>query len=66
MERRNEAKNGDIVIAEVDSEWTMKYFRKRGRQVFLEPGNKTYTPIVPRKRLRIAAVVIAVIRKYDV
>ena len=64
VERREEAKNGDIVIAEVDGEWTMKVFRKHRRRVSLEPANKQYPAIVPQKRLRIAAVVIAVIRKY--
>ncbi len=64
VERREEAKDGDIVIAEVDGEWTMKFLRKQGRRVSLEPANKQYPAIVPQKRLRIAAVVIAVIRKY--
>ena len=64
VERREDAKPGDIVIAEVDGEWTMKVFRKHGRRVTLEPANKHYPSIIPRKRMRIAAVVIAVIRKY--
>ncbi len=65
VERRKEAKNGNIVIAEVDGEWTMKVFRKRGRRVSLEPANTHYPTIIPQQRLRIAAVVIAVIRKYQ-
>ncbi len=65
VERRKEAKNGDIVIAEVDGEWTIKVFQKHGQRVFLEPANKTYPLIVPQKRMRLAAVVIAVIRKYQ-
>jgi repressor LexA len=64
VERREEAKDGDIGIAEIDSEWTMKFFRKHGRRTSQEPANKPYPPIVPRKRLRLAAVVIAVIRNY--
>ena len=32
-------KSGDIVIAEVDGEWTMKYLRKRGENVSLIPAN---------------------------
>lgn len=57
-------KSGDIVIAEVDGEWTMKYFRKRGDSVSLIPANPNYKPIRPKKELRIAGVVTAVIRKY--
>jgi len=64
VERREEAKTGDIVIAEVDGEWTMKVFRRRGRRVLLEPANPNFPTIVPQQHLRIAAVVIAVIRHY--
>ncbi len=57
-------KSGDIVIAEVDNEWTMKYLRKRGESVSLVPANPAYKPIKPKDELRIAGVVTAVIRKY--
>ena len=57
-------KSGDIVIAEVDGEWTMKYLRKRGENVTLIPANPRYKPIKPQKELKIAGVVTAVIRKY--
>ena len=57
-------KTGDIVIAEVDGEWTMKYLKKRGESVTLVPANPDYKPIKPQRELRIAGVVTAVIRKY--
>jgi SOS regulatory protein LexA len=63
-EKRNTAKEGEIVIAEVDGGWTMKYYRKKGNQVYLEPANKKYKPIYPEYDLKIAAVVKGVIRKY--
>lgn len=63
-ERRNNPKDGDIVIAEVDGGWTMKYFRKKGNTIFLEPANKNYKPIYPENDMKIAAVVKGVIRKY--
>ena len=63
-ERREQADVGEIVIAEVDGEWTMKYYRKKGNKSYLEPANKKYKPIYPEQSLRIAAVVKAVIRKY--
>lgn len=62
--RRNDAKDGDIVIAEVDGGWTMKYFRKNGNKVYLEPANKKYSPIYPAYDLKIGAIVKGVIRKY--
>ena len=64
VEKTNQAKDGQIVIAEVDGEWTMKYFRKDGAKVWLEPANKNYQPIYPEHSLNINAVLKAVIRKY--
>jgi len=57
-------KSGDIVIAEVDGQWTMKYLRKRGDSVSLIAANPKYDPIRPKNELKIAGVVTAVIRKY--
>lgn len=64
VERKREAKDGDIVIAEVDNDWTMKYFKKTGSRIYLLAANKRYRPIVPKEELKIAAIVKAVIRKY--
>ncbi|HOX29668.1 MAG TPA: transcriptional repressor LexA [Candidatus Paceibacterota bacterium] len=64
VDRSITPKNGDIVIAEVDSEWTIKYLVKTKTRVYLKPGNKKYPPIYPKNELKIAAVVKAVIRKY--
>lgn len=61
---RGEPKIDDIVIAEVDGGWTMKYYRKQGNRVYLEPANKNYKPIYPEYSLNITAVVKGVIRKY--
>lgn len=64
VERTNQAKDGQIIIAEVDGEFTMKYFRKEGNKVWLEPANKNYKPIYPEHSLNINAILKAVIRKY--
>ena len=64
VERGAEPRDGDIVIAQVDREWTMKFFRRRGRRVFLEAANQDFKPIFPTEELKVAAVVRAVIRKY--
>ncbi len=57
-------KNGDIVIAEVDGEWTMKYFFRKGGMVVLHPANPKYQPIKPNDELKVGGVVTAVIRRY--
>jgi SOS-response transcriptional repressor LexA len=62
--KTDKAKEGEIVIAEVDGEFTMKYFRKSGSKIWLEPANKNYEPIYPEYDLKICAVVKGVIRKY--
>lgn len=65
VERTANPKDGEIVIAEVDGGWTMKYLRKKpGKPVYLEPANKNYKPIHPEYELNIAAVVRGVIRRY--
>ncbi len=64
VDKGESPKSGDIVIAEVDGEWTMKYLRKRGESVSLIPANPKYQPIRPKKELKIAGVVTAVLRKY--
>lgn len=64
VEKTNVARDGDIVIADVDGEFTMKYFRKSGDKVWLEPANKDFKNIYPVTYMNITAIVKAVIRKY--
>ncbi|MES3004541.1 MAG: transcriptional repressor LexA [Patescibacteria group bacterium] len=64
VERKGNPKDGDIVIAEVDGGWTMKYFRKTGDKIYLEAANKNYKPIYPKYDLKVSAIVRGVIRKY--
>jgi len=64
LERGRAAKNGDIVVAEVDHEWTLKYFQKSRGVVTLRPANVKYREIVAVEELQVAGVVTAVIRKY--
>ena len=63
-ERTETARNGDIVVAEVDGEWTLKYYKNDGKKIWLQPANRYYKPIYPVESLRIAAVIKGVIRKY--
>ncbi len=58
------ARPGDIVVAEVDGGWTLKYYKidKKGRP-YLEPANSKYKPIYPEYSLNISAKLKAVMRK---
>ncbi len=64
VERGIEARDGDIVIAEIDHAWTLKYLKKKGNKAWLMPGNKKYKPILAQEELNISAIVRAVVRKY--
>lgn len=64
VERSGEPREGDIVIAEIDGGWTMKYFRKKSGKPFLEAANSKYKPMFPKYEFRVAAIVRGVIRKY--
>jgi repressor LexA len=64
IDRLQPIKLGDIVVANVDGEWTLKYYQKQAGRVVLVPANKKYAPIYPEQSLEIAGVVISVIRKY--
>jgi SOS regulatory protein LexA len=65
VERGKTPKSGDVVIAQVDGEWTMKFFQKQAGEIFLRPANKKYQPIIPKRELVIGGVVIACVRKYS-
>jgi SOS regulatory protein LexA len=66
VERGRSPKNNDIVVAQVDGEWTMKYYLKDRRgQVRLEPANQKYGTIFPKQSLTIGGIVRAVVRRYE-
>ena len=64
VEKKSDAKDGEIVIAEVDGGFTMKYLKKKGNTIFLRPANKDFKDIYPTESFQIVAVVKGVIRKY--
>ena len=66
IERRESARNGEQVVALLDTgEATLKRFYKEGGKVRLQPANATMQPrIVEADRCRVQGVVIGVIRSY--
>ena len=63
-ERTDKAKDMQIVIAEVDGEFTMKYYRTNGKKIWLQPANKNFKDIHPTESLNVIARVVGVMRKY--
>lgn len=45
VHRINEAQNGQIVVARIGDEATVKYYRREGNKVRLDPANSAYAPI---------------------
>jgi repressor LexA len=64
VERGRAAREGDIVVARVDGEWTLKTYERRSGQAVLVPANKRYPVIKPAHELTFGGVVIGVVRKY--
>lgn len=58
------AKVGDIVVALVDNQNTVKRYMKNGNQVYLKPENAKYDNIYPEGELCIQGVVIGLMRFY--
>ncbi len=64
VEKRTTANVGDIVVAVVDDEFTLKRLaRERGR-IVLKPENKSYPIIRPKGGLEIYGVVVGQFRQY--
>ena len=67
IERRESAKNGEQVVALLDTgEATLKRYFREGGKIRLQPANATMQPrIVEPDRVRIQGVVIGVLRTYN-
>jgi repressor LexA len=66
IERRTEARDGEKVVALLDTgEATLKRFYREGKMIRLQPANSTMQPrFVEADRCRIQGVVIGVLRSY--
>lgn len=58
--------HGDIVVAEVDNDFTVKYLHQRGGRVKLVAADPTFPDIVPKEAqtLVICGVVTGAVRKF--
>jgi repressor LexA len=63
VRQQQAADDGDIVVALVDGEATVKTLRRRGGEVFLEPANPKYAPIHGRE-IRVMGKVVHLTREY--
>jgi repressor LexA len=66
VHRTSEAGNGQIVVARIGDEATVKFHRRQGHQLRLEPANPTYSPLLidlRRQSCVIEGVVVGLIRR---
>jgi repressor LexA len=65
VHRATDVRNGQIVVARLDDEVTVKRFRQRGHQIWLLPENEEFEPIevdLTTQNLVLEGVVVGVIR----
>jgi repressor LexA len=64
VEKRVAATPGDIVVAIVDNEFTVKRLAREKGRLVLKPENKAYPVIRPKEDAEIYGVVVGLVRKY--
>ena len=64
VEKRHVANVGDIVVAIVDGEFTLKTLERERGKFILRPENKAYPVIRPQGTLEIFGVLVGLVRKY--
>jgi len=63
VEVQSHANPGEIVVAIVDNEFTVKYLQKERNDYVLKPANKAYPVIRPRGRMEIFGVMAGLVRR---
>ena len=63
VQKTSIAKDGDIVIAFIDGGYTLKTYRNKKGQVWLEPANSNYPNLYPKEQLIIFGVAQGIVRK---
>lgn len=64
IRKTSEARDKDIVLANIDGIFTLKTYRKKGSEVWLEPANSSYQNIYPKNSLTIFGVAVGIARKF--
>ena len=64
VEKRASANVGEIVVAIIDNEFTLKRLHKERGRIVLKPENKAYPVIRPKGELEIFGVVVGQFRTY--
>ena len=64
VEREAPARPGDVVVAIIDNEFTLKTLAVEKGQAVLHPAHPAYPVLRPGDRLQVFGVVVGLIRNY--
>ncbi len=64
VDRTREPRVGDIVVGVMDSEFTLKRLKKDKGKFYLQAENDDYPDLYALEELKVAGVVVGVVRKY--
>jgi repressor LexA len=62
---QNHAEAGEIIVAQVDGESTVKRLARRNGKLWLQPANRRHEPIAVEGDTKVLGKVIGVIRSYE-
>jgi len=65
VEQQPNANIGDVVVAIVDDEFTIKYLQRERGTFVLKPANKAYPTIRPKGKLEIFGVMVGLVRRVE-
>lgn len=67
LKKQNTAEEGDIIVAIIENEVTVKRFYRGHNYIRLQPENDFYNPIIVRsdRELKILGKVIGLVRKLN-
>ena len=65
VQRRDTAASGEMVVALIDNEATLKRFYAEGERVRLQPANRTMTPLLlPADKVQVQGVAVGLMRRF--
>ena len=65
VQRRERAESGEMVVALIGNEATLKRFYPEGKDIRLQPANPTMQPMrFPARDVRVQGVVVGLMRRF--
>jgi len=63
IKKTSDAKDGDVVLANIDGGFTLKTYKKSPKGVYLQPANINYPNIYPQHSLSIFGIATGIVRR---